>query len=171
MKANKELQMLDDMKEEVEKSTKRSKFKSMSIFALLVIIVCLVVTLVLIYETKDTNNVSGKGIDFIVSHNTDDIEYEILRNSVEFLKTKNEYVVTTYLSDPASYQGFIEVYDNGASYTKIPDGVTTDSSLAWQQRTEDSVYYLSDYITADNKMYFFGCKFNFVKISEFIISS
>lgn len=153
MKANKELQMLDDMKEEVEKSTKRSKFKSVSIFALLVIIVCLVVTLVLTYENKEINNVSVKDTGFVISDHKDDTEYEVLRNAVEFLKTENEYVVTTYLSDPASYQGFIEVYDNGASYTKIPDGVTTDSSLAWQQRTEDSVYYLSDYITADNKMY------------------
>lgn len=77
-----------------------------------------------------------------------------INKATKALEEKDDYVITTYISLPTGEDAYIEVVNNGVSYTQHPE-TAEGLAVAYQEKTEQTSYYLTDYITADNKMYLF----------------
>ena len=123
-------------------------------FKIVALMMAVVFTLGGCGATAPTNNTVSTESTFTVSPDIKSSEeYKKVSDAVTKAMESDNFVVTTMVNSPSDASTYIEVYDNGKSYTRIPDGTTNYTGTSWQTRVDGNAYILSDYIDKDGNMY------------------
>lgn len=104
-------------------------------------------------STSTSNTVSTESTFTVSSDVKSSEDYKKVSDAITKAMESDNFVVATMVNSPSDSSTYIEVYDNGKSYTRLPDGNTNYTGTSWQTRVDGNAYILSDYIDKDGNMY------------------
>lgn len=135
------------------------KYKKLGIWGLVIENIVIMGIMIIIFSCISANQKTSTSDVISVDDVSDSEEYieteaeHELITAVEKLKGLDNYIIANYIEDPSGLTSYIEVIDNGASYTKVSASATPEGYVrAYQEKGDDGVFVLSDYIDSNDNM-------------------